>query len=59
MRRNILRLLGVSLAAIAVIMYINSIGDSDVPTAGTWTLTVTVRLDEFTALTADTTFPVR
>ena len=37
----------------------HSIGDADVPTAGTWTLTVTVRLDEFTALTADTTFPVR
>jgi copper transport protein len=30
-----------------------------IPTAGTWTLTVTVRLDEFTATTARTTFPVR
>jgi copper transport protein len=29
------------------------------PTAGTWTLTVTTRLDEFTAVTAGTTFPVR
>jgi len=29
------------------------------PTAGTWTLTVTVRLDEFTAVTASTVFPVR
>ena len=29
------------------------------PTAGTWTLTVTVRLDEFTATTASTVFPVR
>jgi hypothetical protein len=28
-RRNILRLLGLSLAAVAVILYINSIGDSD------------------------------
>lgn len=37
----------------------HSIGDAAVPTAGTWTVTVTVRLDEFTALTADTTFPVR
>lgn len=37
----------------------HSIGDADVPVAGTWTLTVTVRLDEFTALTTDTTFPVR
>ena len=37
----------------------HSIGDADVPTPGTWTVTVTVRLDEFTALTADTTFPVR
>ncbi|MEI4270495.1 copper resistance protein CopC [Klenkia sp. LSe6-5] len=37
----------------------HSIGDADVPTAGTWTVTVTVRLDEFTALTSDTTFPVR
>jgi copper transport protein len=30
-----------------------------VPGAGTWTLTVTVRLDEFTATTATTDFPVR
>jgi copper transport protein len=30
-----------------------------IPTAGTWTLTVTVRLDEFTATSARTTFPVR
>ena len=30
-----------------------------VPGAGTWTLTVTVRLDEFTATTASTVFPVR
>jgi copper transport protein len=29
------------------------------PSAGTWTLTVTVRLDEFTAVTASTVFPVR
>jgi copper transport protein len=29
------------------------------PTAGTWTLTVTVRLDEFTAVTAATDVPVR
>ena len=29
------------------------------PSAGTWTLTVTVRLDEFTAATASTVFPVR
>ena len=29
------------------------------PAAGTWTLTVTVRLDEFTAATASTVFPVR
>ncbi|MQA32333.1 copper resistance CopC/CopD family protein [Modestobacter roseus] len=35
------------------------IGDPVLPTAGTWTLTVTVRLDEFTARTASTTFPVR
>jgi copper transport protein len=33
--------------------------DPQIPTAGTWTLTVTVRLDEFTAVTASTTFPVR
>jgi copper transport protein len=30
-----------------------------IPGAGTWTLTVTVRLDQFTAATASTTFPVR
>ncbi|SDO60331.1 copper resistance CopC family protein [Geodermatophilus sp. DSM 45219] len=30
-----------------------------VPSAGTWTLAVTVRFDEFTAGTASTTFPVR
>ncbi|MGY2079944.1 copper resistance CopC/CopD family protein [Modestobacter sp. SYSU DS0657] len=35
------------------------VGDPTLPTAGTWTLTVTVRLDEFTAVTASTTFPVR
>ncbi|MDK3256343.1 copper resistance CopC/CopD family protein [Blastococcus capsensis] len=36
------------------------IGDGmSIPTAGTWTLAVTVRLDEFTATTARTTFPVR
>ncbi|QXG75271.1 copper resistance protein CopC [Modestobacter sp. L9-4] len=35
------------------------IGDPVLPTAGTWTLTVTVRLDEFTAVTASTVFPVR
>ncbi|MGY1602453.1 copper resistance CopC/CopD family protein [Geodermatophilus sp. SYSU D00815] len=36
------------------------VGDGmDVPTEGTWTLTVTVRLDEFTARTASTDFPVR
>jgi copper transport protein len=36
------------------------VGDGmTVPTAGTWTLTVTVRLDEFTATTARTTFPAR
>jgi copper transport protein len=33
--------------------------DMTVPTAGTWRLTVTVRLDEFTATTASTTFTVR
>jgi copper transport protein len=33
--------------------------DMTVPGAGTWRLTVTVRLDEFTATTATTTFPVR
>jgi copper transport protein len=31
----------------------------DIPAAGTWTLTVTVRADEFTAYTASTKFPVR
>jgi len=31
----------------------------DVPGAGTWTLVVSVRLDEFTATTATATFPVR
>lgn len=31
----------------------------NLPTAGTWRLTVTVRLDEFTATTASTTFAVR
>jgi copper transport protein len=31
----------------------------DIPGAGTWTLTVTVRVDEFTATTASTHFPVR
>ena len=31
----------------------------DIPGAWTWTLTVTVRLDEFTATTAATDFPVR
>ncbi len=36
------------------------VGDGmTVPGAGTWTLAVTVRLDEFTATTARTTFPVR
>ena len=30
-----------------------------IPGAGTWTLTVTVRVDEFTATTARTSFPVR
>ena len=35
------------------------IGEPVLPTAGTWTLTVTVRLDEFTAVTASTVFPVR
>ncbi|MGY1724304.1 copper resistance CopC/CopD family protein [Blastococcus sp. SYSU DS0533] len=30
-----------------------------IPGAGTWTLTATVRLDEFTALSAATDFPVR
>lgn len=33
--------------------------DMTVPGAGTWRLTVTVRLDEFTATTASTTFSVR
>jgi copper transport protein len=31
----------------------------DIPAAGTWTLLVSVRTDEFTAYTASTTFPVR
>jgi copper transport protein len=31
----------------------------NIPGAGTWTATVTVRVDEFTAVTASTTFPVR
>ncbi|MGY2082852.1 copper resistance CopC/CopD family protein [Blastococcus sp. SYSU DS0539] len=36
------------------------VGDGmTIPGAGTWTLTVTVRLDEFTALSAATDFPVR
>ncbi|MCW2701035.1 MAG: putative Copper resistance protein CopC [Blastococcus sp.] len=36
------------------------VGDAmNVPGAGTWTLTVTVRMDEFTATTASTVFPVR
>jgi copper transport protein len=36
------------------------VGDgATLPAAGTWTLTVTVRLDEFTAVTASTAFPVR
>ncbi|MCW2698265.1 MAG: copC, partial [Modestobacter sp.] len=36
------------------------VGDGTVlPTAGTWTLTVSVRLDEFTAATASTVFAVR
>jgi copper transport protein len=36
------------------------VGDgTDIPGAGTWTLAVTVRLDEFTAATAATDFPVR
>ncbi|WP_104524729.1 copper resistance CopC/CopD family protein [Blastococcus atacamensis] len=36
------------------------VGDGmTIPGAGTWSLTVTVRLDEFTALTAATDFPVR
>jgi copper transport protein len=30
-----------------------------IPMPGTWTLTVAVRVDEFTASTASTTFPVR
>jgi copper transport protein len=34
-------------------------GEPVLPSAGTWTLTVTVRLDEFTAVTASTVFPVR
>ncbi|HEY0126072.1 MAG TPA: FixH family protein [Blastococcus sp.] len=36
------------------------VGDGmDIPGAGTWTLDVSVRLDEFTATTASTDFPVR
>jgi copper transport protein len=35
------------------------VADPVLPAAGTWTLTVTVRLDEFTAVTASTVFPVR
>jgi copper transport protein len=35
------------------------IGEPVLPAAGTWTLTVNVRLDEFTAVTASTVFPVR
>jgi copper transport protein len=36
------------------------VGDGmSIPGAGTWALTVTVRLDEFTATTATTDFPVR
>ncbi|MCF6745963.1 copper resistance protein CopC [Blastococcus sp. KM273128] len=36
------------------------IGDGmSIPAAGTWTLTVTVRVDEFTATTASVDFPVR
>jgi copper transport protein len=36
------------------------VGDGmTVPDAGTWTLTVSVRIDEFTAITAATDFPVR
>jgi copper transport protein len=36
------------------------VGDGmSVPGAGTWALTVTVRMDEFTATTATTDFPVR
>jgi len=34
------------------------VADPVLPAAGTWTLTVTVRLDEFTAVTASTVFPV-
>ncbi|MGY5885289.1 copper resistance CopC/CopD family protein [Modestobacter lacusdianchii] len=35
------------------------VADPVLPTAGSWTLAVTVRLDEFTAVTASTAFPVR
>jgi copper transport protein len=36
------------------------VGDGmTIPGAGTWTLNVSVRLDEFTATTARTDFPVR
>ncbi|MBW8767518.1 MAG: hypothetical protein JF630_15285, partial [Geodermatophilales bacterium] len=36
------------------------IGDGmAIPSAGTWTLAVNVRVDQFTATTATTDFPVR
>jgi copper transport protein len=36
------------------------VGDGmNIPGAGTWTLVVSIRLDEFTAITARTEFPVR
>ncbi len=35
------------------------VGDPVLPAGGSWTLAVTVRLDEFTAVTASTVFPVR
>jgi copper transport protein len=35
------------------------VGYPDLPSAGSWTLTVTVRLDEFTAVTASTAVAVR
>jgi copper transport protein len=38
----------------------HSVGNGmNIPGAGTWTLAVTVRFDEFTAMTATTDFPVR
>lgn len=38
----------------------HSIGDGmDIPTAGSWTLTVSIRLDEFSVATASTEFVVR